>query len=44
MAFLEFTDIDKSFGENKVISNFNLKVEKGKFLTLLLNLKHYLIN
>ena len=35
MAFLEFTDIDKSFGKNKVISNFNLKVEKGKFLVLL---------
>ena len=35
MAFLEFTDIDKSFGENNVISNFNLKVEKGKFLVLL---------
>ena len=35
MAFLEFVDIDKSFGKNKVISNFNLEVEKGKFLVLL---------
>ena len=35
MAFLEFEDIDKSFGNNKVISKFNLKVEKGKFLVLL---------
>ena len=35
MAFLEFTDIDKSFGENNVISKFNLRVEKGKFLVLL---------
>ena len=35
MAFLEFVDIDKSFGNNKVISKFNLKVEKGKFLVLL---------
>ena len=35
MAFLEFTDIDKSFGTNHVISKFNLKVEKGKFLVLL---------
>ena len=35
MAFLEFVDIDKSFGKNKVISDFNLKVEKGKFLVLL---------
>ena len=35
MAFLEFVDIDKSFSNNKVISKFNLKVEKGKFLVLL---------
>ena len=35
MAFLELIDIDKSFGDNKVISKFNLKVEKGKFLVLL---------
>ena len=35
MAFLEFTDIDKSFGENNVISKFNLKVENGKFIVLL---------
>ncbi len=35
MDFLEFTDIDKSFGKNNVISNFSLKVEKGKFLVLL---------
>ena len=35
MAFLEFKDIDKSYGKTKVISKFNLKVEKGKFLVLL---------
>ena len=35
MAFLEFEDIDKSFGENNVISKFNLEVEKGKFIVLL---------
>ena len=35
MAFLEFVDIDKSFSNNRVISKFNLKVEKGKFLVLL---------
>ena len=35
MAFLEFKNIDKSFGENHVISKFNLEVEKGKFLVLL---------
>ncbi len=35
MAFLQFEDIDKSFGENNVISKFNLEVEKGKFIVLL---------
>ena len=35
MAFLKFEDIDKSFGKNNVISKFNLKVEKGKFIVLL---------
>ncbi len=35
MAFLKFEDIDKSFGENNVISNFNLEVEKGRFIVLL---------
>ena len=35
MAFLKFEDIDKSFGENSVISKFNLEVEQGKFLVLL---------
>ena len=35
MAFLKFEDIDKSFGENNVISKFNLEVEKGNFIVLL---------
>ena len=35
MIFLKFEDIDKSFGENNVISKFNLEVEKGKFIVLL---------
>ena len=35
MSFLEFVDIDKSFQDNNVISNFNLKVEKGQFIVLL---------
>ncbi len=35
MAFLKFEDIDKSFGENNVISKFNLEVERGKFIVLL---------
>ena len=35
MPFLKFEDIDKSFGQNNVISKFNLEVEKGKFIVLL---------
>ncbi len=35
MSYLKFEDIDKSFGENNVISKFNLEVEKGKFIVLL---------
>ncbi len=35
MSFLKFEDIDTSFGENNVISKFNLEVEKGKFIVLL---------
>ena len=35
MEFLEFVDIDKSYGKNIVISKFNLRVEKGKLLVLL---------
>ena len=35
MPFLEFENIDKSFGKNHVISKFNLEVEKGKFIVLL---------
>ncbi len=35
MPFLEFEDIDKSYGKNNVISKFNLKVEKGEFIVLL---------
>ena len=35
MAFLKFEDIDKSYGQNNVISNFNLEVEKGEFVVLL---------
>jgi ABC-type sugar transport system ATPase subunit len=35
MSFLKLEHIDKSFGENNVISKFNLEVEKGKFIVLL---------
>jgi len=35
MVFLKFEDIDKSFGNNNVISKFNLEVEKGEFIVLL---------
>ena len=31
MAFLEFIDIDKSYGKEVVISKFNLRVEKGNY-------------
>ena len=34
MAFLKFEDIDKSFGENNVISKFNLKVEKTSMIKM----------
>ncbi len=35
MSYLKFEDIGKSFGDNNVISKFNLEVEKGKFIVLL---------
>ena len=35
MAFLTFENIDKSFGKNNVIGNFNLEVEKGELIVLL---------
>lgn len=35
MAYIEFKNINKSFGENHVLKNINLEVEKGELLTLL---------
>ena len=35
MPFLEFEDIDKSFGTNNVICKFNLRVEKGEFISIM---------
>ena len=35
MTYLEFENIDKSYGNNIVISKFSLQVEKGKLLVLL---------
>ena len=35
MAFLEIEHLEKSFGPNKVVKNFNLKIEKGEFISLL---------
>ncbi len=35
MAFLELEHLEKSFGPNKVVKNFNLKIEKGEFISLL---------
>ncbi len=35
MSFIEFKEIDKSFGANKVLKGINLSVNKGEFVTLL---------
>ena len=35
MAFLKFEDIDKSFGNNNVISKFNKEVDKGEFIEIM---------
>ena len=34
MANIEFHNVSKSFGNNKVINNFNLKGEEDEFLVL----------
>ncbi len=34
MAIIEFNNIEKSFGENKVIKNFNIKIKDGEFVVL----------
>ncbi|MCF7698994.1 ABC transporter ATP-binding protein [Loktanella sp. M215] len=35
MAFLELAHLDKSFGANHVVKDFNLSIEKGEFVSLL---------
>lgn len=35
MAFIEFKNITKSFGDNEVLKNINLNIEKGEMVTLL---------
>lgn len=32
---VEFKDVSMSFGNNKVLKNIDLEIEKGKFYTLL---------
>lgn len=35
MSFVEFKNIAKSYGDVKIISDFNLKIEKGEFVSFL---------
>ncbi len=35
MAFLELTNLEKSFGPTRVVTDFNLAVQKGEFVSLL---------
>lgn len=35
MSYIVFKDIEKYYGENHVLKNTNLSIEKGKFVTLL---------
>jgi putative spermidine/putrescine transport system ATP-binding protein len=35
MAFLELTNLEKTFGANRVVKDFNLGIEKGEFISLL---------
>ena len=34
MAIIELTNIEKSFGSNRVINNFNIKIKDGEFIVL----------
>ena len=34
MSKIEFRNINKSFGENKVINNFSIKIDSGEFVVL----------
>ena len=35
MAFLELTNLEKTFGTNRVVKDFSLGIEKGEFISLL---------
>lgn len=35
MAFLELTNLEKTFGANRVVKDFSLAIEKGEFVSLL---------
>jgi len=35
MSFLEISNLEKSFGTNRVVTDFNLAVEQGEFISLL---------
>ncbi len=35
MAFLDLTNLEKTFGSNRVVKDFNLGIEKGEFISLL---------
>ncbi len=35
MSFLEISHLEKSFGANRVVKDFNLGIEKGEFISLL---------
>ena len=35
MSFLDLLNLEKSFGPNRVVNDFNLTVEKGEFVSLL---------
>ena len=35
MSYIEFKNINKYYGDNQVLKNISLNVEKGQFVTLL---------
>ena len=35
MSYLEIQHLEKSFGQMRVVKDFNLSIEKGEFISLL---------
>ena len=35
MAYIEFRNVHKSFGNNEVLKGINLSIDEGEFVTLL---------